>query len=301
MHTKCNGVSNELYKILKACSLINLKFLCPTCEPRLSELKPEPAQPTSVSTAPTCVENASLVLMSDHESTPVAVGPLTVSTPGPKKATNNKKTYAQAAASSRMPKDQEQATNHRSSPLMQDILAKVSRLEQLVQEQTVPVQKCEPRSPTSRDNCLIILNAPESTNLTAANRRADDLLFLQRMVTRLFDREEEGICVVTSFRLGRKPDDGTKSRPLKVVLQSADECQRVLRRTYRLKEEQYIVVRDLPPEDRIRMREAVESLKERRQSGETNLHIVDFQVVKKGPRVGWKSVFLIPDEKQHLD
>ena len=78
--------------------------------------------------------------MSDHESTQVAVGPLTVSTPQPKRATN-KMSYAEVAASSQMPKGQEQAINHRSSPLMQDILAKVNRLELLVQERSIPVPR----------------------------------------------------------------------------------------------------------------------------------------------------------------
>jgi hypothetical protein len=103
-----------------------------------------------------------------------------------------------------------------------------------------------------------------------------------------------GITVVTAFRLGRKSADLATHRPLKVVLLDEEECRRVLRRTFRLKGEGYFVVRDLSPEDRVKMREAVKVLKSRRLQGEKDLHIVDFQVVQKRPRVVWEPVFLTP-------
>ena len=52
------------------------------------------------------------------------------------------------------------------------------------------------------------------------------------------------------------------------MLQNAEEVQRVLRRTFRLKGESFFVVRDLSPEDGVKMREAVSELKTRRLKGE---------------------------------
>ena len=83
-------------------------------------------------------------------------------------------------------------------------------------------------------------------------------------------------------------------RPLKVVLKSEEERRRVFSRVHRLKGECYRVLRDLSPEDRIRMREAVNELKDRRSKGETNLHIVDFRVVMRRPRVVWQPVIIFP-------
>ena len=114
------------------------------------------------------------------------------------------------------------------------------------------------------------------------------------MVSLLFDEGEPPIEVLTAFRLGRKSDDSSKPRPLKVVLGDDEDCRRILRRTFRLKGEEYFVARDLSPEDRIRMREAVKELKERRGNGETNLHIVDFRVVKREPKARWKPILLAP-------
>jgi hypothetical protein len=141
---------------------------------------------------------------------------------------------------------------------------------------------------------LIIINAPESDKESSAGRIVDDHSFLQEMVSRLFEPGEEGINVLTAFRLGRKPENNGTPRPLKVVLQNEEERRRVLRRTFRLKGETYFVLRDLSPEDRIKMREAVKDLKTRRLNGEKDLHIVDFQVVQKRPRVVWEPVLLEP-------
>ena len=87
----------------------------------------------------------------------------------------------------------------------------------------------------------------------------------------------------------------TRPRPLKVVLQDDIERLRVLKRTYRLKGEPFRELRDLSPEDRIKMRNAVEELKSRRAKGETNLHIMDFQVIRRVHRVHWEPVVLLPN------
>ena len=115
------------------------------------------------------------------------------------------------------------------------------------------------------------------------------------MVAKLFDQDEGGVSVISAFRMGRRSDDPSVSpRPLKVVLDSSVTCRRVFSRVHRLKGESYRVLRDLSPEDRVRMRQAVQELKERKHNGENNLHIVDFRVVVRRPRVVWHPVVLLP-------
>lgn len=98
-----------------------------------------------------------------------------------------------------------------------------------------------------------------------------------------------------AFRLGKKALDPTLSpRPLKVVLDSESDCLRIFARTSRLRSEKYRIGRDLNPEERVRMRAAVCELKRRRAEGETHLIIQDFRVVRRPPRVGWKSVTIQP-------
>ena len=85
----------------------------------------------------------------------------------------------------------------------------------------------------------------------------------------------------------------SKPRPLKLVLGSVEERDRVLKRTYRLRGTDIWVARDLSPEDRVRQREAVAELKERTSAGEKNLHIVNFRV-RSRQSVKWRPVVLLP-------
>ena len=154
---------------------------------------------------------------------------------------------------------------------------------------------------TQRDNCLIFIRVPESTKNLPEERMNDDCLFLQKCVSKLFDAGEPGLRIITAFRLGKKSENiAANPRPLKVVLESKEECLRVLNRTSRLKGEPYFIVRDLSPEDRIRMKTALQELKCRREAGETNLKIVDFRVVRIAPKARWKPVVLLPHLLQQV-
>ena len=146
-----------------------------------------------------------------------------------------------------------------------------------------------------RERSVIILRAPESVKSSPEERMSDDSQFLSGCISRLFDEQEQGVRVISAFRLGKKHDDvATNPRPLKVIFETENEAQRVLKRTFRLRGESYYIVRDLSPEDRIKMRDALTELKSRRLLGEKNLRIVDFQVVVKSPKARWKPVFLVP-------
>ncbi|CAI2737056.1 unnamed protein product, partial [Dicrocoelium dendriticum] len=184
-----------------------------------------------------------------------------------------------------------------SSPQSQfkSVLDKINHLESLIKDSANPSQPQTTRRtlPPSRDRCLIIMNAPESTKDAPAGRMLDDQVFLERLISVLFDEGEQGINIISAFRLGKKQEDSLKPRPLKVVFQNEEECRRILLRTSRLKGKPFYVLRDLSPEDRIKMKKAVDELRTRRANGETDLHIVDFRVVRKTPRTRWRPIFLI--------
>ncbi|CAH8452261.1 unnamed protein product [Dicrocoelium dendriticum] len=184
-----------------------------------------------------------------------------------------------------------------SQSRMKLVLNRLSELEKVIKENPSSRRPQMPeRTPPSRDRCLIIMNAAESNKATPAERILDDQILLERLISLLFDEGEQGINIVSAFRLGRKQEDPTKFRPLKVVCQTEEECRRILRRTSRLKGEPYYVLRDLSPEDRIKMKKAVEELRTRRGNGETDLHIVDFCVVRKTLRARWRPILLIPGQ-----
>ncbi|CAI2739084.1 unnamed protein product [Dicrocoelium dendriticum] len=176
------------------------------------------------------------------------------------------------------------------------VLDRVGQLEKLLKEgpplhnSQIPVNNKSP----SRGRCLIIINAPESSKTTPAERIMDDQEFLKRMISLLLDEGEPGINIVSAFRLGKKQEDSSKVRPLKIVCQNDDEVHRILRRAPRLKGEPFFVLRDLSPEDRVKMKKAVDELRCRRDNGETDLHIVDFRVVRKTPRTRWRPLLVMP-------
>jgi hypothetical protein len=147
-------------------------------------------------------------------------------------------------------------------------------------QQSVALHKREEKYP--RDRCIIITQAPEPISETPSQRMEADCQFLQSCISKLFDAREPGISIVTAFRLGKRRDNPKDNpRPLKVVLETKDDIERIFRRTHRLRGESFYLMRDLSPEDRVKMKEALTILKSRKEAGETDLHIVDFHVVQK--------------------
>lgn len=293
IHIDCCGIDEHLYEQLKRSFSATISFHCDHCLPKLNAARRRAGlSPLTPKTDSTPELESSSEPSDDNE----AVSEV---------SENHKpaKTYASVVASSHnINKRKERRPSDDISLGLQELLNKVNQLETAIKTNKPPFENTKPETgPPSRERCLIILNASESTKETAAERILDDQLLLKKMVSKLFDSGEDGINVLAAYRLGRKTEDDSKPRPLKLVLKNEDECRRVLRRTYRLKGEPYFVVRDLSPEDRIKMREAVKTLKERRMNGETNLHIVDFRVVQKRPRVVWKPILLKPDQNENTD
>lgn len=306
VHAKCIKISLAFYRFIQdnPSDYVNIEVKCPACKH---------------GSCPPAFTSAAASSASDDEGLDVTCVPSTpVSTSTPSPSPENSivnlllppkpalKTYAAVVAtpsgsgelSTKVKKRTPKPRNRDALPLTQDIADRVRHLEEIITRHTpcevTPLNTGSAKRP-NRDRCLIVIRAPESSKANPTERMLDDQNFLQNMVSVLFDDNEDGINVVSAFRLGKKPDDPRSNpRPLKVVLKDTDEARRVFSRTSRLKGLDYRVVRDLSPEDRIRMRDAVQELKQRRQLGETNLQIVDFQVVVRRPRVVWHPVALLP-------
>lgn len=192
-----------------------------------------------------------------------------------------------------------QSKKNARKPRMQDLVKRIHDIEEALAKESHlnpghATSKIVDKGP-DRKRCFLLFNAPESQECDPKNRMEHDRLLLEDMVSKLFELGEPGISVSCAFRLGKKPDDPmSRPRPLKVVVDSENDCLRIFSRIHRLKAEKYRVARDLSPEDRKRMREAVSELKQRRAEGETHLVIQDFRVVRRPHRVGWKPVTLHP-------
>lgn len=143
-----------------------------------------------------------------------------------------------------------------------------------------------------REQCLIILNIPESNAEVAQARVNHDLSELRSCLGSIFVPGEEvvaaSIRVKGAYRLGKRREDPENNpRPLKIVLNSAEEAKSILKRTYRLKGKPIRILRDLSPEERMKLKGALDELRVRRENGESNLYIQDFRVVKRKPRIRW--------------
>ncbi|CAH8605969.1 unnamed protein product [Dicrocoelium dendriticum] len=324
LHITCCGISPNFYECLLMYTASSVGIFCDSCltlvntqrahsglpafTPRSASAHSDP-QPTVSQNSPSsfpslCPDFVTPVLkqISAPPSEP-HISSDQPSKPLPKTFATVVKENTVAAPASRIPvvhkcKPIAKAVEDKASPPkrgLKSVLHRIDHLEKLLQDK--PPSK--PRIPEiakvpNRERCLIIMNSPESDKTTAAERILDDQLFLKRMISLLFDEGEPGINIVSAFRLGRKHEDSSKVRPLKVVCQTEDECRRILRRTSRLKGEPFHVLRDLSPEDRVKMKIAVDELRTRRANGETDLRIEDFRVVRKVQRTRWKPVLVLP-------
>lgn len=299
MHITCGDIDKDLYEILVRSTSSIIGFHCTPCREVINTFRSNAGLPPL-----TAAEKESTSESEDDcDATSVPVAPATASTscciPTSELKGEGKKSYAEVASSPAAPKGATKkfAKNAKDETArsLADLLNRVKHLEGMCQQKGPQRYTPPPNSRPGRERCLIVMNAPESVKDTPAERILDDQEFLQGMVSRLFEEGEDGINVVSAFRLGRRADDiNSKPRPLKVVLSSEEECRRVFSRCQRLKGECYRVLRDLSPEDRVRMRKAVQELKQRKQNGEENLHIVDFQVVVRRPRVVWHPLVIRP-------
>lgn len=307
MHCGCANISLTLYKCLIQTKSTAIHIDCSRCRPTESKVTPTQSENSEGSES----EYESLPV--DLDSTCIHVTPVSVSTEVKPVSTlqlNNQsspKSYAEAVGSGSptvahqppLPTLGEKDKKKHVRPRVMDLMIRIRNLEESLLrgcKQEGNGRKIEPRQMApERTKCLVLFNAPESEDLDSKNRIEHDRRLLEDMVSKLFDVGERGITIVSAFRLGKKTaEPHGRPRPLKVVLDSENDCFRVFSRTFRLKSEIYRVARDLCPEDRARMKAAVLELKNRRAAGELDLMIQDFRVTRRPPRVGWKPITIQP-------
>ena len=305
MHAKCGNVPSAMYLFLRDYQSPILKVQCPQCTASKAPKVSKSEADHDVMSNPTPMAPAEETLVDDLGSTVVSTIPVPPCSPPSASCTSEvvvrdtsvvnrstRKTFSEVLSAP----PNRRKRNQPARPLdpKKEIEARIQSLEKMVTERVNSGNPHTTSQRPGRERCLIIVNVPESDIEHSADRMRHDLAFLQSMVSTLFDQGEDGITVLTAFRLGKKPEDASKPRPLKVVLASEEEARRVFTRLHRLKGAPYRVLRDLSLEDRLRMRQAVQELKQRRELGEENLHIQDFRVVVRRPRVVWEPVALQP-------
>jgi hypothetical protein len=136
-------------------------------------------------------------------------------------------------------------------------------------------------SQVPREHCLMVFRLPESAEVDPDVRYDDDIKAVAEIVDKILDVGDEGITLIRAVRIGKLKEGTSTPRPLKLVLGSSEEVRRLLSKGYKLRGTPWYIRPDLAPEDRERQRSAVMLLKTKRANGETNLHIKDFQVVRK--------------------
>jgi hypothetical protein len=161
----------------------------------------------------------------------------------------------------------------------------------------------------SREQCLIIvdLSEPPMSAPSSQDRVDHDTAQLRDCLSKLFIEGEEKVAssirVKSVFRIGRRPTEDsatTQPRPVKVVLGCPEEAAAVFRRAHRLRGDKVRILRDLDPEDRVKLRDALKELHERRAAGEQDLYIQDFRVIRRRPRIRWIPLTLVRGEVTQL-
>lgn len=125
------------------------------------------------------------------------------------------------------------------------------------------------------------INEPNDNDSTA--RQQSDVRSFQSLVKDKLDMDCPAISKV--MRIGKYDKD--KTRPLKIVLKSAEDQRAVLsriadmRRSKNPKLDEVFIVPDMTKEDRDRRKELRTELARRKEAGEENLVIRNWQVTKK--------------------
>ena len=272
---------------------LNMNFICDSCIPKLNAARaadcppPGSADESSEDDSPnvTCVQVQPTVDVPKMDNLAITSTPKKQKRQRPKRSTAKNTTAVNI-------KDTSPPSN---TPLQKPAWPKeVVRQEPNTKIMPRPeeLRKTGDSSRPPREQCLIVVNIPESTDASPQSRVDHDVKELRGCLASLFDSGDEelaaSIRVKAAFRLGKRheaPHDNP--RPLKIVLSNPTEAQTILRRAPRLKGQPIRILRDLSPEDRSKLKAALEELRERRANGETNLVLKDFRVVKRKPRIRW--------------
>src|SRR5208282_2597098 len=113
------------------------------------------------------------------------------------------------------------------------------------------------------------------------------------------------VSVNKIFRLGTyQGDQGTKSRPLIMVLASEEQKNKLLKQAKNLRTkrekglDKVFIHQDLTPHQRMRRQKLVQEMKTRQNSGERDLIIVNWKIVTRRAR---QETYQRDDEMHHQD
>jgi len=140
-----------------------------------------------------------------------------------------------------------------------------------------------------RKTNVIIHGLKEPSVSAAEHRMAEDEDQIQDMLHQI---QCDSVSVDSLVRLGRKTDDdqNDKPRPIKLVLASEEQKEKVLRQAKNLRRmkdrgwDRVFIHQDQTPKQRAIRQQLVKELKEREKNGEKNLLIVNGKIVVRRQR-----------------
>jgi len=139
-----------------------------------------------------------------------------------------------------------------------------------------------------RKTSIIVHGLDEPAGVTTENRIENDKVVVEQLL-HVISADE--VSVNHMIRLGKRPEEvSAKPRPVKLVLASEDQKQKVLAKAKNLKDRQeggwhrVFIHQDLTPRQREMRKKAVGEMKLRQSQGETNLTVINGRVVVRKPR-----------------
>jgi hypothetical protein len=143
-----------------------------------------------------------------------------------------------------------------------------------------------------KKQCIVIHGIRESRAQYANDRLISDLDNFQTCLQTLL-RGGESITVLKAFRLGqidKNPDVAPRSRPMKIVLQTEEQAQLLLKRKQMLRTvmPEVFFQPDYTLLERDKLRKTLQDLKLRREAGEKNLRILNGEIIAEQKSFLWK-------------
>jgi len=139
-----------------------------------------------------------------------------------------------------------------------------------------------------RKQNVIVHGVPESNEDSPEQRIEEDTTVLAAMFHEI---GADDVKLDSVVRLGKRPDDPARPRPMKLVLDSVEGKVKLLRKAknLRLKKEggweKVFIHQDLTPKQREARKPLVAELKQRKANGEKDLMIFNGKIVqRRGPR-----------------
>ena len=305
-HTRCVGVPESLYEQLVELQLPCLPYVCDACRPTFTKTRRQYPVPPPSSAAESSEEdslNVTCIPSQPINAEKSDAAPPATSTPKKRRAKRSKRLVSKGTT------DPDPCNNRAADSTLAHACkpkeaTNANPTGPAMPRPELPKPNVNSRTPP-REQCLIVLNLPESVDVSPQARVDHDVKVLRDCLASLFDADENelasSIKLKGAIRLGKRhetPQD--HPRPLKIVLGCVEEAQAILYRAPRLKGQRVRILRDLSPEDRVKLKTALEELRTRRANGETNLIIRDFRVVKKKPRIRWIPLSLVPSSLESV-